>query len=207
MESIEKLITDHWPILIIMIIVLFVLIITLNNNYEYYTSYPSYCPRCDILDKEKCDSCINCGYCVTRSGKGSCVDGDSEGPLFATDCVQYTYVYDPKNINRDTGLESQRILDSLNDRAQQASQEQTTVPVPVPVPVSAPAPVPVPQSEIESEAATQPLSIPQKQPISEPQQASSPNIVIGVLITIVIIFIIAIFAFYGWSKKSPNNNQ
>lgn len=38
----------------------------------------------------QCLSCNNCGWCIDPNGYGSCVLGNSDGPLFA-ECAQYMY--------------------------------------------------------------------------------------------------------------------
>ncbi len=52
------------------------------------------CKDCNRTGKKKgieeCMSCNNCGWCIDPNGYGSCVLGNSEGPLFA-ECAQYMY--------------------------------------------------------------------------------------------------------------------
>lgn len=51
------------------------------------------CRDCNRIGKKgmnQCLSCTNCGWCIDPNGYGSCVLGNSEGPLFA-ECAQYMY--------------------------------------------------------------------------------------------------------------------
>lgn len=67
------------------------------NAAEHFTphrwerSYPKYCSSCADLPRNKCNNCINCGYCVAPRGKGECVPGDENGPMFREDCMYYEY--------------------------------------------------------------------------------------------------------------------
>ena len=59
-----------------------------DNTKGYYKKY---CSSCKWKSKSSCDSCTNCGYCVTADGYGECVAGDSSGPYFREDCAYYSY--------------------------------------------------------------------------------------------------------------------
>ena len=51
------------------------------------------CRDCNRIGKKgmnQCLSCNNCGWCIDPNGYGSCVLGNSDGPLFA-ECAQYMY--------------------------------------------------------------------------------------------------------------------
>ena len=51
------------------------------------------CRDCNRIGKkgmDQCLSCNNCGWCIDPNGYGSCVLGNSDGPLFA-ECAQYMY--------------------------------------------------------------------------------------------------------------------
>ena len=51
------------------------------------------CRDCNRIGKKgmnQCLSCNNCGWCIDPNGYGSCVLGNSNGPLFA-ECAQYMY--------------------------------------------------------------------------------------------------------------------
>jgi len=51
------------------------------------------CRDCNRIGKkgiDQCLSCVNCGWCIDPNGYGSCVLGNSNGPLFA-ECAQYMY--------------------------------------------------------------------------------------------------------------------
>lgn len=56
-----------------------------------YSNNLSYCQNCGYLGKYKCGTCTNCGYCVSPSGIGECVPGDTSGPYFRQDCVGWNY--------------------------------------------------------------------------------------------------------------------
>lgn len=62
-----------------------------SNYSDYYGYYKQYCPSCGWKSKKSCSSCINCGYCITDSGYGECVSGDSYGPYFRDDCLYWNY--------------------------------------------------------------------------------------------------------------------
>lgn len=57
-----------------------------NSNYLKH-----YCSNCGFKSRNYCSNCTNCGYCITASGYGECVFGDSTGPLFRKDCVHWEY--------------------------------------------------------------------------------------------------------------------
>ncbi len=60
--------------------------------FNYFNSYNKrYCPSCNWRNERTCNSCLNCGFCRTQSGEGSCEPGDSKGPHFRNDCVSWTY--------------------------------------------------------------------------------------------------------------------
>ena len=125
LESIKKSVQkiDYWYLVIIIgvIVLSITLIILLDNKYEFYSSdYPLYCPNCGDLDKQKCDGCINCGYCITPNGQGECVEGDEQGPLFRQDCIAYQYTFNSNDINQHTGQDTQ-----LQDQSQIQSQVQS----------------------------------------------------------------------------------
>jgi hypothetical protein len=48
------------------------------------------CNRTGKKGMNQCLSCNNCGWCIDPNGYGSCVLGNSNGPLFA-ECAQYMY--------------------------------------------------------------------------------------------------------------------
>ena len=58
------------------------------TNYGYYKKY---CPSCGWRSRYSCSKCTNCGYCITASGYGECVPGDSSGPYFREDCQYWEY--------------------------------------------------------------------------------------------------------------------
>lgn len=64
-----------------------------------------YCKKCGYKTHRECLSCVNCGYCETRSGNRHCLPGDKNGPTFAENCivwkyrhprVRYNYIYNPR---------------------------------------------------------------------------------------------------------------
>ena len=59
--------------------------------YTYYGYYKKYCPSCGWRSRYSCSKCTNCGYCITPSGYGECVPGDSSGPYFRSDCAYWEY--------------------------------------------------------------------------------------------------------------------
>jgi len=59
--------------------------------YTYPGYYKKYCPSCGWRSRYNCSKCTNCGYCVTASGYGECVPGDSSGPYFRSDCMYWEY--------------------------------------------------------------------------------------------------------------------
>lgn len=59
--------------------------------YSYSGYYKKYCPSCGWRSRYSCDKCTNCGYCITASGYGECVPGDSSGPYFRSDCKFWSY--------------------------------------------------------------------------------------------------------------------
>lgn len=62
-----------------------------ENFINYYGHFKSYCPSCGWRSRNSCSKCTNCGYCITASGYGECVPGDSSGPYFRSDCLYYEY--------------------------------------------------------------------------------------------------------------------
>ena len=59
--------------------------------YSYYGYYKQYCPSCGWRSRYSCSKCTNCGYCISASGRGECVPGDSSGPYFRDDCMYWEY--------------------------------------------------------------------------------------------------------------------
>ncbi len=59
--------------------------------YTYYGYYKKYCPSCGWRSRYSCSKCTNCGYCITPSGYGECVPGDSSGPYFREDCQSWIF--------------------------------------------------------------------------------------------------------------------
>ncbi len=62
-----------------------------SSSYDHYGFYKRYCPSCSWRSKSSCSNCTNCGYCITPSGFGECVPGDSNGPYFKDNCMYWNY--------------------------------------------------------------------------------------------------------------------
>ena len=63
----------------------------IEGFYTDYGYYKRYCPSCGWRSRNSCSKCTNCGYCITASGYGECVPGDSSGPYFRSDCMYWEY--------------------------------------------------------------------------------------------------------------------
>lgn len=59
----------------------------------FYSNY--YCQSCNKRSHYACSKCDNCGFCITREGRGDCVQGDMYGPYFRRDCVIWDYNKSP----------------------------------------------------------------------------------------------------------------
>jgi hypothetical protein len=84
-------------IIVIMLIVYFILlskgVISIKEDFFSERFSEGACKDCNRIGKkgmDQCMSCNNCGWCIDPNGYGSCVLGNSEGPLFA-ECAQYMY--------------------------------------------------------------------------------------------------------------------
>lgn len=87
-----------YKIIVITIIILFILILLFSNRnetkedfYTYNSYYKQYCPSCNWRSQRTCSKCLNCGFCVTKEGVGTCEPGDSRGPFFRNDCTTWEY--------------------------------------------------------------------------------------------------------------------
>lgn len=49
------------------------------------------CANCGNKGRSSCGDCVNCGYCYTSDGYGTCVPGDAVGPYNRNDCLDYEY--------------------------------------------------------------------------------------------------------------------
>jgi hypothetical protein len=95
----DNTITFIW--VIVMAVVISMITNSCNNNtdedstkegfYTYPGYYKKYCSSCGHKSRRTCNNCTNCGYCITASGYGECVPGDSSGPYFRSDCVNWEY--------------------------------------------------------------------------------------------------------------------
>jgi hypothetical protein len=79
----------------IILVILFIFFFICNQNKENYYQEKviqrfrpyTFCKDCTHLDKTKCGLCINCGWCIDKSGKGKCVPGNAAGSHFHNDCA------------------------------------------------------------------------------------------------------------------------
>lgn len=88
-------------VILIFVLVIILLIVSslptkciLKNRENFapgYGYYKLYCPSCGWNSRYECSGCSNCGYCITANGSGECTPGDSSGPYFRQDCVQWEY--------------------------------------------------------------------------------------------------------------------
>lgn len=60
------------------------------EGFEGFTDTP-YCGDCGKRGRYSCSGCVDCGYCISESGAGECIPGDSKGPFFRDDCVSWEY--------------------------------------------------------------------------------------------------------------------
>ena len=74
-----------------------------GKNIPYGVPYN--CTRCGFSDRVMCNNCHNCGYCITNTGYGICVEGDEDGPKSQSDrdrCAFYEHTnqrFDLDNLN------------------------------------------------------------------------------------------------------------
>jgi hypothetical protein len=91
-----KYIVSSLIIIIILVVYLILLSKNINTIKEGFFSErfsEGGCRDCNRIGKKgmhECLSCNNCGWCIDPNGYGSCVLGNSTGPLFA-ECAQYMY--------------------------------------------------------------------------------------------------------------------
>lgn len=95
MRDILKYITTHAEFVIVstvivIFIVMWVIVPSVSEGFGIlWGSY--YCPSCSYKGQSDCSTCENCGYCITNSGYGECVQGDARGPHFRKDCAIWSY--------------------------------------------------------------------------------------------------------------------
>jgi len=89
---------DTYTKIIIFLIILLICVVVYKKyysgveNFNFYNSYyKQFCPSCGWRNRRTCSKCINCAYCISAQGEGSCVPGDSRGPFFRNDCAIYEY--------------------------------------------------------------------------------------------------------------------
>lgn len=99
-------------IVILLISLSFIVFFDFNDHYKFFkklgfgkqkegftwNNYNNgYCKSCGWKNRQSCSDCVNCGYCITANGAGSCVSGDQNGPYFRKDCAYYQYNNPYKN--------------------------------------------------------------------------------------------------------------
>jgi hypothetical protein len=84
-------------IIVILLIIYFILlskgVVQIEEGFFSEQFSEGGCRDCNRTGKKgmnQCLSCTNCGWCIDPNGYGSCVLGNSDGPLFA-ECAQYMY--------------------------------------------------------------------------------------------------------------------
>jgi len=84
-------------IIVVLLVVYFILlskgVMQIHEGFFSERFSESGCRDCNRAGKKgmnQCLSCNNCGWCIDPNGYGSCVLGNSDGPLFA-ECAQYMY--------------------------------------------------------------------------------------------------------------------
>ena len=84
-------------IIVVLLVVYFILlskgVMQIHEGFFSERFSESGCRDCNRAGKKgmnQCLSCNNCGWCIDPNGYGSCVLGNSDGPLFA-ECTQYMY--------------------------------------------------------------------------------------------------------------------
>jgi hypothetical protein len=76
---------ETWHI-VIGIILIALLLCTRQEGYK------NFCGNCHDLSLEQCANCPNCGVCKSDNGCKTCAQGDSAGPYFQNDCVDWEYM-------------------------------------------------------------------------------------------------------------------
>lgn len=94
MRSVLKYIKTHAEFVTVSVVIVILLVLwcipTVSEGFGMlWGSY--YCPSCSYKGQSDCSSCENCGYCITDSGYGECVQGDANGPHFRKDCAIWSY--------------------------------------------------------------------------------------------------------------------
>ena len=84
-------------IIVVLLVVYFILlskgVLQIQEGFFSERFSEGACRDCNRIGKKgmnQCLSCNNCGWCIDPNGYGSCVLGNSDGPLFA-ECAQYMY--------------------------------------------------------------------------------------------------------------------
>jgi hypothetical protein len=84
-------------LLVLLLIVYYILlskgVTSIEEGFYSQSFSENGCRDCNRIGKKgmnQCLSCNNCGWCIDPNGYGSCVLGNSDGPLFA-ECAQYMY--------------------------------------------------------------------------------------------------------------------
>lgn len=87
-------------IIIIIIIIIIVLLLLRNKENYIVVSNKKTCNRCSDYDSDiySCGDCSNCGYCITKSGKSYCVNGNEKGSITRDDCVEWHFKKPTENV-------------------------------------------------------------------------------------------------------------
>ena len=78
-------------LIVVLIIILSLIIYNILMKKNFNENYGLFCKNCnrnDWMGQSDCASCVNCGWCISPDGHGSCGIGDSTGPLFK-DCQSW----------------------------------------------------------------------------------------------------------------------
>jgi hypothetical protein len=78
-------------IFIVAIIVISLVIIFYIKKVNIENFMISSCPNCGKRNYIQCFECNSCGWCITPDGHGECIPGNSDGPHFRRDCVDWKY--------------------------------------------------------------------------------------------------------------------
>ena len=91
---------DRYTLTLFWILIVAIILLSTPTKYvpdkkegfhTYFSYFKNYCPSCGWRSRYSCSKCINCGYCITAKGVGSCESGDSSGPYFREDCMIWDY--------------------------------------------------------------------------------------------------------------------
>jgi hypothetical protein len=85
--------TCIWIIIIVVVVVglFYMYRKNVENFHTYYGYFKSHCNSCTGKSPEAASKCSNCGLCLKNDSSVKSVEGSSDGPFFADDCLQYSY--------------------------------------------------------------------------------------------------------------------